>query len=105
MYYLASQPSSSYYYRTYFDWMGDFVVNFINYVSVEDKKREQLKLEIEQIGKYLKDIGEFIDKSSKQSFYKSVITGRIEEKKVVQTIMIEEEKVEILISEYEVYCL
>ena len=43
--------------------------------------------------KYLKDVREFIDKNSKQNFYKSIITGVIKEKKVVQTIIDEDQKV------------
>ena len=39
-YYLAKQPSSSYYFNTYAEWLTDFVNNFINFVSVDDKRKE-----------------------------------------------------------------
>jgi len=39
MYYLAKQPSSSYYFYTYLDWLIEYVPNFINYVTIDDKRK------------------------------------------------------------------
>ena len=98
MYFLAKQPSSSYYYFNYIDWLCDFVPTFINFVTIEEKRRKELEDEINEVGIHLKDISEYIVKNSSHDYYNSIITGAIVNKKVVQMIATEDENVDIIIN-------
>jgi hypothetical protein len=53
----------------------------------------------------MKKIGEAISESKEYSFYQSIITGAMEEPKVVQKIVFEKEEVEIVITEFDVWCV
>ena len=98
MYYLSKQPSSSYYYFNYLDWLCEFVPTFINFVTVDEKKKKQIEEEINEVGNYLKDISEYVISNSFYDYYNSLITGAISNKKVVQTIVNEDENVELVIT-------
>jgi hypothetical protein len=54
MQFLGQQPAPSYYYFNYVDWLCDYVPTVIN--CADPKRKETLAEEIDEVGKYLKDI-------------------------------------------------
>lgn len=93
MYFLAKQPSCSYYHYNYIDWVCSFVSTFINFVTVDEKRKEKLKEEIDEVNKYLKDLSEFMFNNKDKDFYKTVVTGSIVNEQVVHKIVNEDQKV------------
>lgn len=60
MTYLLRQPSPSYYYSSFFNWIENFVESFIDFATSDDKVKERLKGEVTYIIKYIQDFRNFI---------------------------------------------
>ena len=81
MNFLASQPSLSYAFSSYIDWIKLYVGNFLDFQVIEEKKKERLQKEVEYLTKYIDDLLVFRKEHIEECMYKPLLTGKLGEKR------------------------
>lgn len=95
--FLLKQPSPSYIYLRYVDWIRPYINEVINVISVTDKKREELIIKINRCNIYL----DILDRAKQEMFV--IISGEIGEKILVDSYPDSDQQVVINIYNVPVY--
>ena len=103
MRFLASQPSLCYAFASYIDWAKLYVTNFLDFHVIDEKKKERLKSETENLMKYIDDIMAFRQEHIEECMYKPLLAGKLGERKEEHSI--KKGDVEVLVVEINAYCL
>ena len=103
MRFLASQPSLSYAFSSYIDWIKLYVTNYLDFQVIDEKKKERLKSEAEELMKYIDDILAFRKEHIEECMYKPLLAGKLGEKNEEHSI--KKGDVEVIVVEINAYCI